>query len=84
MMTVKLQSEVFRKEEKYKDLVYQQLDAMVEYADGDEKRQQKYVLSGAFEDQDAFAAHRFDSEAAAARKIFCERLLTNICSNAIM
>ena len=56
-MTVKLQSEVFRKEEKYKDLVYQQLDAMVEYADGDEKRQQKYVLSGAFEDQDAFAAH---------------------------
>ena len=35
-MTVKLQSEVFRKEEKYKDLVYQQLDAMVEYADGDE------------------------------------------------
>ena len=32
-MTVKLQSEVFRKEEKYKDLVYQQLDAMVEYAD---------------------------------------------------
>ena len=56
-MTVKLQSEVFRKEEKYKDLVYQQLDAMVEYADGDENRQQKYVLSGAFEDQDAFAAH---------------------------
>ena len=28
--------------------------------------------------------NRFDSEAAAARKIFCERLLTNICSGNIM
>lgn len=56
-MTVKLQSEVFRKEEKYKDFVYQQLDAMAEHADSDVKRQQQYVLSGAFEDQNAFAAY---------------------------
>ena len=56
-MAVITQSDLLREEEKHKNLVYQHLDAMVEHAGSDTKHQQQYVLSGAFEDQDAFAAH---------------------------
>ena len=56
-MAVITQSDLLREEEKHKNLVYQHLDAMVEHAGNDTKHQQQYVLSGAFEDQDAFVAH---------------------------
>ena len=74
-MAVKTQSELLREEEKHKNLVYQHLDAMVEHAGNDMKHQQQYVLSGAFEDQDAFTAysdfHRADKRKQSMEQLRC-------------
>ena len=72
-MQLKSQSVLLREEETHKELVYRYLDAMVERAGGDVKRQQRYVLSGAFEDQSAFAAYS-DCHRAGEKKRSVEQL----------
>lgn len=56
-MQLKSQNAFLREEEQHKELVYRHLDAMTEQAGSDMNHQQQYVLSDAFEDQDAFAAY---------------------------